>query len=375
MIELFWPFSSSSCARGVRYLLLPIGPHWHALAMSTRRGQGALYEKVELQPLPSPRLQPRKVERTHHGLNTTVCGLNVTTPKPVKALSLRQLRDVLDALTNSKRKKDLRCMALGRSQETMEQHLYAFLSVRYAGQESVVKEWVQAIFRSTDRWVYQDCTVYMFSLILQNKLPETFPAIMDTLKAQLDILVKKMVNERHGDTHVFNLDAIVTDLQIHGMYLDDHDYILRHVFADNDCDEIMDVLEEMVEDKLETARRRNVEPELRIKIYDVLQVCYRKQIQLMCKFLERFQELFLLVDKDQDGVLSASELVDLMENILAEVPPQNKKIAEAEKISLLGELQGRASATYSQTAGLFQGLIAAMELDDDDDLRRMVVTE
>eukprot|EP00929_Paragymnodinium_shiwhaense_P040964 TRINITY_DN21306_c0_g1_i1.p1 TRINITY_DN21306_c0_g1~~TRINITY_DN21306_c0_g1_i1.p1 ORF type:complete len:361 (-),score=92.24 TRINITY_DN21306_c0_g1_i1:129-1211(-) len=312
-------------------------------------------------PLPEPKLPVKKVDKLHHGLNATACGQLVSELRPGKALSMRQLKDIMAAVCDSKRKHDVRCTQLGCSLHTLEQHLYSFLSERYRGQAAMVQEMAQAVYRAITRWSAVECDAEVYAKMIQNKLPETFPAVLDTVKAQLDIILKKLVNERNAGERYYHMDRCYREALQSGIAVSDCDYVIRHIYNDDDCDVMMDRLSRNL--CMPEPGSGQEEEEQVVRYRDMQQAVMRMQVECMGKYLAQFVALFESVDTDGDGILSGPELLELLESLVAAVPAANLKLAEAARLPLLVDLRGRASATFSQCTGLFEGIIAALHED------------
>jgi len=52
-------------------------------------------------------------------------------PTAVRALTLKQMKDVIEEIYNSKAKYDQRCLEAKLPRETMEQHMYTYLNQKY----------------------------------------------------------------------------------------------------------------------------------------------------------------------------------------------------------------------------------------------------
>jgi hypothetical protein len=94
-------------------------------------------------------------------------------PNPQKVLSLKQLKELINDIYNSKTKFDMRCEEGKQAKETMEQYMYTYLNQRY-GLKNLIIEWAAAIITGIKTFSREDHDVALFGKILRNECDEEF---------------------------------------------------------------------------------------------------------------------------------------------------------------------------------------------------------
>jgi hypothetical protein len=109
--------------------------------------------------------------------------------KSVKALTLKQLRDVIEEIYASKQKYDQRCQDSQQPRETMEQHMHNFLNQKY-GLKRLINDWASAILAGVERFARDDNDVAVFGKVLRNQCDENFCLVQQQIKATIAELLK-----------------------------------------------------------------------------------------------------------------------------------------------------------------------------------------
>ena len=86
------------------------------------------------------------------------------TPQPVRAISLKQLKDHMELVYASKVKFDHKCAAAHLPRETMEQHMYTYLNQRY-GLKPLIVDHASAIIKAVNKCAPQDNDVAVFGKV------------------------------------------------------------------------------------------------------------------------------------------------------------------------------------------------------------------
>lgn len=110
------------------------------------------------------------------------------TPAP-KLLTLNHLKTLLKDLIASKQEHDQKCQAAGLPLETLEQHLYTFLTTRF-GLKSLVVEWAESVVAGISQFAADDHDVALMGKILQNEIDEDFRIVQTEVKRTLTELLK-----------------------------------------------------------------------------------------------------------------------------------------------------------------------------------------
>ena len=116
-------------------------------------------------------------------------------PNP-KLITLQQLKDIARDLYASKKSQDAKCMSSGLPLETLEQHLFSFLSTRF-GLKSLVIEWTESILGAIQTFARDDHEVALLGKTLQNEIDEDFRLVQSEVKKTLAELVKVQIRDQY----------------------------------------------------------------------------------------------------------------------------------------------------------------------------------
>jgi hypothetical protein len=78
---------------------------------------------------------------------------------------MKQLKEVIEEIYQSKAKYDEKCVGTHMPQETMEQHMYTFLKQKH-GLKALIVDWATAIINSVKAYALEDNDVAVFGKIL-----------------------------------------------------------------------------------------------------------------------------------------------------------------------------------------------------------------
>ena len=109
-------------------------------------------------------------------------------PAP-KLLTLANLKGLLKDLLQSKKVHDQKCVSSSLPIETLEQHLYTFLTTRF-GLKSLVVEWAESIVAGIAQHAADDYTVALIGKIMQNEVDEDFRIVQTEIQRTLGELLK-----------------------------------------------------------------------------------------------------------------------------------------------------------------------------------------
>jgi len=107
----------------------------------------------------------------------------------VRALTLKQMKDVIEEIYTSKAKYDQRCLEAKLPRETMEQHMYTYLNQKY-GLKNLIIEWATAIINGIKKFSIEDNDVAVFGKILRNECDEEFRFVQGQVKVTISELLR-----------------------------------------------------------------------------------------------------------------------------------------------------------------------------------------
>ena len=287
-----------------------------------------------------------------------------------KLISLKNMKDLIREIYNSKAMFDKKCLENGKTRETLEQHMYTFLNQKY-GLKNLIIEWASSIINAIKLYGSEDVEIYLFGKILRNELDEDSRLIYIKLQENISQLleyylksknplksqaeIKKMLNEKKN--------GILTEEEwkgiIYYIYNEEEVKILEKKIVSfiqknklknsesipfNTISEIMQTYNSgnnnyllsgtnsKVKDNnssntyLETHGPKKI---TRREMFDLFQftedihIFYKHfinvvgeyQIKLREKYLKNFVKLFRKFDTDFDGILNENEFINLIKDI------------------------------------------------------------
>lgn len=82
-----------------------------------------------------------------------------------RVVTLRQAKDLIEEIAQSKQKFDLKCLEAPVPRETMEQHMYNYLSQKF-GLRSLVVEWATALINCLKIYLTKDSDCALFAMVV-----------------------------------------------------------------------------------------------------------------------------------------------------------------------------------------------------------------
>jgi hypothetical protein len=285
--------------------------------------------------------------------------------KPTKELSLRQLRDIMTSVYSAKLQDDARRADLEEPLVTMETFLYSFLGKRY-GLKSVVHEWSTAIFRTIQKYAQSEMDVMVFGKILQNKLAESFASVQDTVRATVQMLLKKNIEQRHPSRCKPELDELWRSL-LKAVPRQECVEVVRYMYNERDCEIVLERLEQA--SHLAKAESQDGSSELECIPYKAfLRILLSFQMNLTEGFLTDFQKFFREIDQTGHGTLNPIQLEELVQRLATEDLQDSRgnpgeeearqHVVEVQN-EVLAQIRQVRSATFSESVDLCTPLISA----------------
>lgn len=152
-------------------------------------------EKLEAEGQNNPKVASGSVPEGPCLLNWTDMGQNIGRTNR-RVVTLRQAKDLIEEIANSKQKHDVRCQDSPIPRETMEQHMYTFLNTKY-GLKSLIIEWATAIVNGIKQFNAADNNVAVFGKILRNECDEEFRFVQAQVKTTISELLKMLVKSKY----------------------------------------------------------------------------------------------------------------------------------------------------------------------------------
>ena len=127
-----------------------------------------------------------------------------------KSLSLKQLKETIEEIYNSKFKYDEKCKDNKIPRETMEQHMYNYLNKKY-GLKTLVLEWAGAILLSVKKYLPEDNDVAVFAKIIKNEIDEDFRFVQASVKKTMAEVLKLSLKNKFPLKSVSEISEIANE--------------------------------------------------------------------------------------------------------------------------------------------------------------------
>jgi hypothetical protein len=274
--------------------------------------------------------------------------------KPEKVMTLNQLREIMTACIEGKRRKDERCRASNLQMLTLENYLFEFLEARYnSDNPNEIKEWFVALSKAINKFGVFDSDICIFGKMLRNTLAESFPEHQKVLRGTADKCLKEEVSANVWNTKMYN-----------GIPFKAFEKVVYHMFNQKDGGEIM----KRVKDPLPKTGKRgvaNLEALARdhVRYQHAIEVLMTFNMNLQDDFLHDFIITFRKIDAGKDGTLNSNEINDLVNRFgtvetVREGSSAYTLLVDA-KASTLRSLRRARRLTFSETVDHFTDLLSA----------------
>jgi hypothetical protein len=274
----------------------------------------------------------------------------------VKALTLKQLRTLIEAIYTSKQRFDEKCSKAKLPRETLEQHMYTYLNQTY-GLRKLIVEHATAIIRAVNRFSAVDNDVCVFGQILRNEVEEKFVQTQTRLKATVKDLVRVFLKGKFPMKTDAAIDELLRRRIATVVFEEEWSDTIRYMYSKSDAEALCRIVKEVIASDPSASNRlrhfnairdghdsvaaegaelvgeagvvRKREARMRaerelhreavtrgaINYSSLLKTMLDFQLRGHQKFLEKFRRVFTLVDSDNNGVLSEPEFRELVKRL------------------------------------------------------------
>jgi len=276
--------------------------------------------------------------------------------RPGKELVLRQLRQIVTEVYESKLDLDLKCRQAKEPLLSFEAHFYHYLARRY-GSKEVVQEWATVIYKAIQKYAPRDNDIAVFGRILQNKLAESFPTTQCNLKQTVCQQLRQQIEDEGPRRQAAEINALWEERMKADITLHDSNGIVSNMYNDTDCSEAMRWLQQHLDHTgcVETGC---------IRFRDLTQVLLSFQMHLTEAFLADFTRIYHQVDAHSPtGVMTNIQLQELIQR-LCDIDMDGSEDSDTIHLSTsraaaLRKVQKMRSANFSECVDLFSNLISA----------------
>jgi len=284
--------------------------------------------------------------------------------RPQQELKLRQLRDIMNLVYQSKHQADDECVENNEPKDTMSNYLFSYLRSKY-GSRTAVEEWYHVIKKGIDKYSRRDPEIDVFGKILQNELPESFPLVQEQLSKSVLSILRRNLEESNENLSASEISVIWNAWDRQGVPLEAINEVVRFMYSSQDRQDILEELRELSEKPqpaglMEVAVKKDC-----IRLNRFLQVLKSFQLELADKYLVDFIRMFREVDVNGNGTINGHQLQDLVRRT-AHLPQamhgtHAANVVDEERVAATAAIKNVRACTFSETVDLCKDLITARE--------------
>lgn len=294
-------------------------------------------------------------------------------------ITLKQLKDLIEEICNSKKKHDVKCVEMKIERETMEQHMYTVLNHKF-GLRPIVIEWAVSITNGLAKYWKEDNDVAVFAMLMRNECDEEFRNIQKQVRSTIKELFKTTLKSKFPRKRNAEINQIM-ETKFSGYIGDDEcKEILEYIYNDEDYKQILEKLNDHFEDENQTIKNqgRLTREELtqieQSKIRKIKYSIFEKiildfQLKSHHNFQMKFIGLFRMYDQNNYGHISELQFNDMMNKVDPECTIDRSK--------LLKQLDPNAHdvITFTQCVSVFSSEPFGDEADNQTTILQHISTQ
>ena len=233
-----------------------------------------------------------KTSRDNNQKKNNNGNLNNNNNKKSDIIPLNEFLNLLNNIYESKEKEEKINLEKNQPQETLEHHIYTFLTRKY-GVKHIVIEKAFSIFSSLRKYSNINSDILLFAKIIRNDIDESSRLFSIEIKNNLE---KFLIDK--------NIDDDVIKIICNAFYCDDND---------NKINFMKKILEIKKNNNRELNNNNN------INVEDIYNIILESEIKKRNLFLKNFKILFKRIDTDSDGIINSYDTSILFGLIFEEI--------------------------------------------------------
>ncbi|KAG9391616.1 EF-hand calcium-binding domain [Carpediemonas membranifera] len=239
-------------------------------------------------------------------------------PGQVKELTLRQTKDLISEIYESKKRYDSRVSTGGVPPETMEQHVNTYLNHRY-GLRQLVLDWAASIRQAIAQHESADLDVAVFARIMRNEIDEQFKTVLDDLKSTVKELLRALIAQKLNTKP--GTDAVSARLsqKMKGLLTkEEWTSIVKYLYRAEDVPAIVEGVITILGNRPrgKTGGAAVLSSDGRVPFPVFVRALLDFQLQGHDRFLQTIRRVFRQYDTDQNGVLTRFEFTELFRTLV-----------------------------------------------------------
>lgn len=229
----------------------------------------------------------------------------------IRVLTLKQLKDVVEEINESKQKYDKKCYELRMPRETMEQHMYSFLNQKY-GLKNLIIEWAMAIINGIKKFCFEDNDITVFAKVLRNECDEEFRLVQNQVKNTIVELLRMHLRGKYPFKHNNEIKEII-DSKINSFISQEESHdIIKYMYNKEDAEVLLDKIRGFYVGNKESQGKKigregylasNEKEKMKIPFLQFQKIILDFQLKSHENFLQPFLFLFKHADKDNNGMI------------------------------------------------------------------------
>ena len=232
-----------------------------------------------------------KTSRDNNQKKNNNGNLNNNNNKKSDIIPLNEFLNLLNNIYESKEKDEKINLEKNQPQETLEHHIYTFLTRKY-GVKHIVIEKAFSIFSSLRKYSNINSDILLFAKIIRNDIDESSRLFSIEIKNNLE---KFLIDK--------NIDDDVIKIICNAFYCDDNDNKINF-------------MKKILEIKKNNNRELNNN---NISVEDIYNIILELEIKKRNLFLKNFKILFKRIDTDSDGIINSYDTSVLFGLIFEEI--------------------------------------------------------
>ncbi|TMW60120.1 hypothetical protein Poli38472_000162 [Pythium oligandrum] len=250
-----------------------------------------------------------------------------TQPVAVRTLTLKQLVDLIHCIFTSKAKSDARLHTIRAPSETMEQHMYTYLTQRF-GLPALTIEYASAIWKGCQMHTREENDVALFHALLRNQVDEDFIGIKKKLHHALRDLLRAYFLAKFPMKQETAIVKLVESRLQGVIYEEEWTEVLLYLYDPHDSSVLLRLVQRKADSSSSTVATATSRSTTTAKVqkslpFTVLEkLLFDYQLQGRLKLLDGFCQLFARFDKDNVGILSRERFCALVQQLAPRRSPQ-----------------------------------------------------
>ena len=227
-----------------------------------------------------------------------------------RSITIKNLLETINEIYQSKIAHDKKLQESGLQKETLEQHMYTYLNYKY-GLKNLVIEWASAIIDGIRKYSKENSEICLFGKILRNEIEEGEILIITKLKSTINSFLVYYIQNKYTLKTKGEIDQIVNSIKVGYLNEEEWKNITSYLFP-NENDLL--ALNDKITNFILKANNNNLNEE-KISYQKFIQIIIEFQIRLRGIYLKNFNEMFIKVDTNRDGIINEGEFYQLIEGI------------------------------------------------------------